>query len=96
MSLIVAFLCIFALSYANGAWLLRHLKNAHPNTWSQLGCPTLAQNNLGTPRLALMKFVWSLKFRSFNDSALSCSCAAAIAFEVALAIIFVAFVVGAR
>ncbi|WP_141019124.1 hypothetical protein [Azoarcus sp. DD4] len=95
MNLIVAFLCIFALSYANGAWMLRHLKTVHPEIWSQLGRPSLTQSNLGTSRLSLMKFIWSLKFRSLNDTALSSSCSAAIAFECALAIIFVAFVVGA-
>ena len=95
MTLMIIFFGIFALSYANGLWLNRHLRTIHPEVWARLGEPSLAQSNLGAPRLALNKFVWSLQFRSLNDPVLSLSCSAAMVAEIAVAFIFVALLVGA-
>jgi len=91
----MAFSALFALSYANGLWLIRHLRTVHPEIWAHLGPPSLVQSNLTTPRLRLMKFVWSLQFRSLNDTALSRSCGLAMATEIALALSFTAFIAGA-
>ncbi len=95
MYLLMAFFALFALSYANGLWLLCHLRTVHPEVWAHLGQPSLMQTNLATPRLRLMKFVWSQQFRSLNDKALSRSCGLAMAAEIALVLTFAAFIAGA-
>lgn len=90
----IAFAGILTLSYANGLWLLRHLRTAHPDVWARLGRPSLAQSNLGVHRLALMKFVWTLQFRPLHAPALSLACYVSMAAEIALVFIVVALVVG--
>ena len=89
---VLAFFAMFLVSYANGSWLLRRMRTFHPSVWNGLGQPTLAQSNIGYPRLAMAKYVWSLRFRELDDRPLVFACWCALLAEAALAVLFVLFV----
>ena len=93
MSLLFA---VLLFSILNGAWLLYRIKNSHPKVWNELGQPKFAFSTGVRPRLALVWYIWSLRFRSLNDSALSLACWAAIASELllALSLLLFSFVLG--
>jgi hypothetical protein len=87
---------VLLFSFVNGAWLLHRIKNSHPKVWNELGQPTFALSTGIRPRLALVWYIWTLRFRDLNDSKLSLSCWAAIASELilVLALLLFAFILG--
>lgn len=91
-----SFLITLAFSFLNGAWLLTRLRNAHPSIWTALGQPTVTLDNGVRPRLALIKYIWSLRFRALKDPPLSLSCWAAITAEALLLALFALIVLGVR
>ena len=84
---------VLLFSVVNGAWLLHRIKNSHLAIWKELGQPTFAFSTGLRPRLALVWYIWSLRFRDLNDSALSLACWAAIASEFLLVVIISDFCV---
>jgi hypothetical protein len=88
------FLAIVMFSLANGAWLLRRIQKAHHFVWVSLGQPTVALSTGVRPRLALVNYIWSLRFRELNDSFLSLACWAAITAELLLVALFLLLVIG--
>jgi hypothetical protein len=92
--MLVSFLAVLVFSFANGAWLLRRIQDTHPSIWTGLGQPTLTLSSGVRPRLALVKYIWSLRFRELNDSPLSLSCWAAITAEALLLVLFLLLVLG--
>lgn len=89
-----SFLAVLMFSFVNGAWLLRRLQNAHRSVWEGLGQPTVTLKNGVAPRLALVKYIWSLRFRELGDPPLSLSCWMAIVAEFSLLVIFLLLVLG--
>ena len=89
-----SFLAVLMFSFANGAWLLRRLQNTHHSVWAGLGQPTITLKNGVGPRLALVKYIWSLRFRGLGDAPLSLSCWMAIVSEMLLVAIFLLLVLG--
>lgn len=89
MTFLVAFIVVFLVSIANGAWIFSRLERDHIELWNLMGRPTLAGSNIGSARLKFMGWVWRLKFRSVADSRLRWACGAALAMEAAL--LFLAF-----
>jgi hypothetical protein len=89
MVLVLVFFAVLAISYANGTWLLHRIRAAHPDIWAKLGEPSLSQSNLGKSRLALARFVWTMQFRSLNDTGLSTRCFIAIGLEILMALMFI-------
>ena len=87
---------VLLLSLVNGAWLLHRIKSLHPKVWNELGQPTFAFSTGIRPRLALVWYIWTLRFRDLNDSKLSLACWAAIASELilVLALLLFAFILG--
>ena len=92
--MILLFLVVFLFSFANGAWLLRRIQNTHHSIWVDLGQPTLALSNGVRPRLALVKYIWSLRFRELNDPPLSFACWSAITAELLLVVILLLLILG--
>ena len=92
--MLVSFLAVLVFSFVNGAWLLLRMQNTHQSIWTGLGQPTLTLSNGGGPRVALVKYIWSLRFRELNDSPLSLSCWAAITAEALLLVLFLLLVLG--
>lgn len=90
-----SFLAVLMFSLVNGAWLLRRLQNAHRLVWERLGQPTVTLKNGVAPRLALVKYIWSLRFCELDDLPLSISCWMAIAAEFLLVVLFLLLVLGA-
>lgn len=90
-----SFLAVLMFSLVNGAWLLRRLQSTHHSTWAGLGQPTVTLKNGVAPRLALVKYIWSLRFRGLDDLPLSISCWMAIAAEFLLVVLFLFLVLGA-
>ena len=84
----IPFLVVLVFALANGAWLMRRLETAHPATWAALGRPTFTLSTGIAPRLALVRFVWSLGFRKLGDAALSLCCGAAMITEPLLVVLF--------
>lgn len=91
--LMLAFLAVLVFALVNGARLMRRLQVAHPSVWSSLGRPTVTLSTGIRPRLALVRFVWSLRFRELADPQLSFTCWAAMAAEPLLAVLFVLLVI---
>jgi len=85
------FLAVLIFSLANGAWLLRHIQNTHHSVWIGLDQPMVALSTGVRPRLALVKYIWSLRFRELNDPLLSLACWAAITAELLLGVLFLLF-----
>ena len=91
LSSFVAFLLLALVATANAYWLIERLRTRHEGTWQSLGRPSLAQSNVGSPRLALLKWVWSLRFRHLADRQLILACWSALVLELLLALAFVHF-----
>lgn len=85
--LMFVFLSVFVFALANGAWMMRRLASAHPATWAELGRPTFTLSTGVCPRLALVRFVWSLGFRKLGDAALSWCCGLAMIAEPLLIVL---------
>ena len=92
--IMILFLAVLILSIVNGAWLLHRLQNTHISTWIALGRPTFAMTNGVLPRIALIKYIWSLHFRVLADPTLSVACWAAITSEFFLVCLMLLFVIG--
>lgn len=94
--ILISLFAVLLFSLVNGAWLLHRIKNSHPAVWKELGQPTFALSTGVRPRLSLVLYIWALRFRGLNDSALSLACWAAIASEfiLVLALLLFAFILG--
>lgn len=92
--MILTFLAVLMFSFANGAWLLLRMENTHRSAWVGLGQPTITLKNGVGPRLALVKYIWSLRFRELGDLPMSFSCWMAIAAEFSLLVLFPFLVLG--
>lgn len=92
MMLLFIFVLVFSL--ANGAWMMRRLQVAHPSIWTGLGRPTATLSTGIRPRLALVRFVWSQRFRELGDAPLSLCCRAAMTAEPLLVVLFGLLVLG--
>ncbi len=92
--MLISFLTAVVFSVVNGAWLLRRMENAHPSIWMYLGRPAVTLSTGVGPRLALVKYIWSLRFRELDDPPLILSCWAAIAAEALLIALFLLLVLG--
>lgn len=66
-------LCVGALviNFWLTAQLLRQLEKHHGTIWESLGKPRLGDSNLSHQWISLLKWVWTLRFRSLSDSRLS-------------------------
>jgi hypothetical protein len=93
--MMLLFFTVFLFSFTNGAWLLRRIQNTHHSIWVDLGRPTFALSNGVGPRLALVKYIWSLRFRELNDLPLAFACWSAIAAELLLVVIVLLLILGA-
>lgn len=93
MFLVMAFFAVLGLSYVNGSWMLKRLRSHHSEAWGSLGEPSLSQSNLSQPRLALLRFVWSMRFRSLNDASLSMHGFIAMVLEIVLVVLFIGLLV---
>lgn len=91
----ILFLAVLIFSLVNGAWLLLRLQNAHHLIWMGLNKPSITLKNGIGPRIALVKYVWSFRFRKLGDPLLSLSCWLAIAAEFSLVVIFLFLLLGA-
>jgi hypothetical protein len=83
-----AFVAVVAFSFANGAWILHRLQAAHRAIWVGLGQPTATLSSGVRPRLALVRYIWSLRFRVLGDPPLSLACWAAIVAEIFIIVLF--------
>ena len=86
--LVFAFLAVLVFALANGAWMMRRLEAAHPATWAALGRPTFTLSTGIGPRLALVRFVWSRRYRELGDAPLSLCCGMAMIAEPLLIMLF--------
>lgn len=93
--ILLSLLAVTAFSLANGAWLLRRMQSTHHSVWVGLGQPMVAMSTGVRPRLALVRYIWSLRFRTLNDPPLSLACWAAITAELLLVVLFPLLVLGA-
>jgi hypothetical protein len=93
--LMVAFAALLIFALANGAWMMRRLELAHPALWSALGRPTFTLSTGIAPRLALVRFVWSQRYRELGDAALARCCRAAMFAEPLLVVLLALLVAGA-
>ncbi len=92
--LIAAFLAMLVFALANGAWMMRRLETAHPAVWNELGRPTFTLSTGLAPRLALVRFVWSQRFRALSDPPLALCCRVAMTAEPLLVVLFVLLLLG--
>ena len=90
------FLLVLVFALANGAWMMRRLQKAHPAVWTGLGRPTATLSTGMRPRLALVRHVWSLRFRELKDPPLSLACWAAMTAEPLLVVLFILLVTGGK
>ena len=90
----VSFLAVIVFSLVNGAWILRRLQKNHHAAWLNLGRPTVALRTGVVPRLALLNYIWSLRFRRLNDPQLTLACWAAITAESVLIVLFTLMAIG--
>ena len=93
--MIFLFLAILIFSLVNGAWILRRIKSAHHYVWIGLGQPTVTASTGVRPRLALVQYIWSRRFRALHDRPLSLACWAAMTAEFLLCVLFLLLVLGA-
>ncbi|MDI6747700.1 MAG: hypothetical protein QMD17_11195 [Rhodocyclaceae bacterium] len=89
------FLAVLVFSLLNGAWILHRLQLAHRAVWDELGQPTATMSSGVLPRLALVRYIWRLRFRALGDAPLSLACWAALLAELALIVLFPLLVLGA-
>jgi hypothetical protein len=76
------------LSIANGAWLIQRIEQAHQTVWQDLGKPSVTLSTGVRPRMALIKYIWSLGFKKLKDPSLSLSGYTAITLEILLVLQF--------
>lgn len=82
--MILLFGAVLIFSLVNGAWLLRRIQNQHHSVWRELRQPTVTASSGFLPRLALVQYIWSLRFRVLTDRSLSFACWAAMTSEFLL------------
>ena len=90
--LVCVALLLFALP--NGAALMRRLETAHPDTWAALGRPNFTASTGVKPRLALVRFIWSQRYRALGDAILTRHCVAALLAEPLLVLAFLYLLLG--
>ncbi len=93
--LLFALAAVLVFSLANGAWIIGRLQARHGAVWDALGRPSATLGTGVRPRIALVQYIWSLRFRGLGDAPLAAACWAAIAAELLLAVLSVFLVVGA-
>lgn len=83
MSLILfgILMSLLAFALANGRALMRRLESAHPDVWHALGRPNFTASTGLAPRLALVRFIWSRRYRALQDEVLARHCLAALLAE---------------
>ena len=91
--MMISFLAVLIFSVVNGAWILRRMQNSHLSVWRELGQPTVTMSSGIAPRIALVRYIWSLRFLKLEDPLLSITCWMAIAAEVLLVVIFLLLIV---
>jgi hypothetical protein len=94
--ILFSFLAVLMFSFVNGAWLLRRIQNTHHSVWIDLGQPTATLSSGVRPRLALVQYIWSLRFLKLNDPSLSLACWVAITAELLLVVLFLLLVLGVK
>jgi hypothetical protein len=94
--ILFSFLAILVFSFANGAWLLSRIQNTHHSVWIDLGQPTATLSSGVRPRLALVQYIWSLRFLKLHDPFLSLACWVAITAELLLVVLFLLLVLGVK
>jgi hypothetical protein len=65
---------VFAISViymASVGYLMRYLKNAHHETWTSLGSPSLILNNSIRNGFLSLRFLFGSKYRTLNDPKLT-------------------------
>lgn len=92
---LLTLMTVLLFSLANGAWIISRLQARHAAVWGELGRPAVTLSSGVRPRIALVQYIWSLRFRKLADAPLAIACWAAIAAEVLLALLFVLLVIGA-
>ncbi len=85
-------LLLFALT--NGAGLMRRLETVHPDAWTALGRPNFTASTGVKPRLALVRFIWSQRYRALGDAILTRHCVAALLAEPLLVLAFLYLLLG--
>lgn len=83
------FAALLLLALTNGAALMSRLETVHPDTWTALGRPNFAASTGVKPRLALVRFIWSQRYRALDDAILTRHCVAALLAEPLLVVSFV-------
>jgi len=63
-------LLLFICFYKNHRFI-KTLRQEHPETWAELGSPTLFLNNSIKNNLSMMKFMSSKKYRELNNPGLN-------------------------
>ncbi|MEI8209288.1 MAG: hypothetical protein WCG16_08795 [Methylococcales bacterium] len=81
------------LSIVNGAWLLNRIEQTHQTVWQELGKPSVSLSTGVHPRIALIKYIWSLDFKKLKDPSLSLSGYTAITLEILLILQFLALAI---
>ena len=76
------------LSIANGAWLIQRIEQTHQTVWQDLGKPSVTLSTGVRPRMALIKYIWSLGFKKLKDPSLSLSGYTDITLEILLVLQF--------
>jgi len=92
--MIYAFMALLIFAVVNGALLMRRLESAHAAVWEALGRPTFSMHSGLGPRLALLHFVWSGRWRGLGDAVLSRYCVAAMCAEPLLAALLAYLMLG--
>jgi hypothetical protein len=94
--ILLSFLAVLTFSFVNGAWLLSRIQNTHHSVRIDLGQPKATLSSGVRPRLALVQYIWSLRFQKLNDPSLSLACWVAITAELLLVGLFLLLVLGVK
>jgi hypothetical protein len=88
------FVALLLFALANGAAVMRRLETRHPDVWNALGRPNFAASTGIAPRLALVRFIWSQRYRALDDAVLTRHCVVALLAEPLLVLAFVYLLLG--
>jgi hypothetical protein len=91
---LLAIMAVLLFSLANGAWIISRMQARHTAVWGELGRPSATLSSGVRPRIALVQYIWSLRFQKLADAPLAIACWAAIAAEVLFAVLFALLVIG--
>ncbi len=70
--------------------ILRRLRTRHPDTWAELGSPTLVLNNTISNSLRTCRFIWDGEYRVLDDPVLDRLGAVLRLYWIAYALLFAA------